>query len=690
MTKKYTYIKAGIVALFLIVFQNIQSQTVVNSLEDLLPYLDDDNANVKLAPGTYSISAFDISNGKFGNPLFVFEGSNSTFDFTDVTINVNTFVFQKFGNVDVKEIQILGNNNVLKNLTLADTGDFRPTKTAQNITIDGRDNRIEGFHVSSRGSYPYGYGDAFGKGAGPVIKHYKHSVILVRGLRNHVKNCTVISRTYGHCIFMQAASYPTIEGCYIEGEVRTTDDMLAEKSGPAFDVGFMTVWGYKLPAGYMMSLQEAGIRAYNSGTTYIDGVEIQRGTDNPTVLNCTMKNTRTGVTLAHATGTSYVEGCIVQGCENGYSIGSGTIVNCGADAIYGPVYKNAYERDRGYVADITVLPPSDAYYNGHDAIAYVGGYEHNLTFRSDETNIPSNLKIMMGGDLQGLRVLNGSNPSQNNHVTHDVTLTNFTNFPVVLDSKSYDNIVRGCDTNIVTDSGTNNSINSINCDSDNLALTGIASQSTTDHGGSANRAIDENTSGVWSNNSVTHTSVEANPWWQVELQSEVTIGDINVFGRTDSCCKERLSNFTVFVIDANANTTFSQTFTSFPDPLITVNAGGVLGKIVKIVLNDTLGLSLAEVEVYESSLSVNDVVSHPISFYPNPVLDNLTLNIGQANLNTNDAKIILYNISGQIVLEARPENANEITLDLSKMNSGLYLLRVSDSNVTFTKKVMKL
>ncbi len=52
----------------------------------------------------------------------------------------------------------------------------------------------------------------------------------------------------------------------------------------------------------MLNLQEAGIRAYNAGTTYIDGEEIQRGTDNPTVLNCTIKNARTGVTLAHASG----------------------------------------------------------------------------------------------------------------------------------------------------------------------------------------------------------------------------------------------------------------------------------------------------------------------------------------------------------------------------------------------------
>ena len=83
---------------------NTSAQTVVNSLADLLPYLDDDNANVKLAPGTYEINEYDVTNflGKYSNPLLLFSGNNSTYDFTDVTININTIIFQKLGSVDVK------------------------------------------------------------------------------------------------------------------------------------------------------------------------------------------------------------------------------------------------------------------------------------------------------------------------------------------------------------------------------------------------------------------------------------------------------------------------------------------------------------------------------------------------------------------------------------------------------------
>ena len=86
------------------------------------------------------------------------------------------------------------------NLTMVDDGAVtdRPTRRATNVVIDGSENRVEGFHMTIKGSWPYGYGDCFGKGGtDAVIKHYKHSALLIRGTSNHVKNCTLIhSLTY--------------------------------------------------------------------------------------------------------------------------------------------------------------------------------------------------------------------------------------------------------------------------------------------------------------------------------------------------------------------------------------------------------------------------------------------------------------------------------------------------------------
>lgn len=675
------------------------SQIVVDSLEELLPYLKQDNVNVTLSPGEYYINEDDITNGTFSNPLFLFEGSNSTYDFTNAKMNISTVVLTKFGNVDVNEFQILGNNNVLKNLTIEDVGTTAPSKRAQNIVMDGRDNRIEGFKITARGSYPYGYGDVFGKGGGSVINHRKHSVLLVRGLRNHVKNCHIVSRSYGHVIFMQAASYPTIEGCYVEGEMRTTDDILSEEgtSSAADNVDFMTVWGYKLPAGYMVSLQEAGIRAYNAGTTYIDGEEIERGTDNPTVLNCTIKNTRTGVTLAHASGSKYVEGCTVIGCEQGYSVGSSSkVINCGADAIYGPVYKNAYSSDNGYDADITILPPSAPYYNGHQAIAYIGGKNHNLIFRSDIEEFPSDLKIMMAGDMQNLRLLNGSNPSQNNHTVENVSLTNLSNFPVVVHSDTSNSTVKICDVSKVVNNSNNTTVTEVDCESENLALTGVASQSSTGYEGVAGRAIDGNYDGAWSVSSVTHTNTEEYPWWQVELTSESIIKSVNIYGRTDSCCKARLSDYTLFVYNEQGEETFSKQFTSYPNPLETVVLENVVAKRVKIVLNgSSVALSLAEVEVLgvADALLSNTIIDfeNPLmSIFPNPTNGMLTLSLDSQELSDVESFVLLFNTQGQKILEKTVSNEmSKVVLDLSDLEKGLYFLKWFVNDNVRIKKVMK-
>ena len=136
--------------------------------------------------------------------------------------------------------------------------------------------------------------------------------------------------------------------------------------------------------------------------------------------------------------------------------------------------------------------------------------------------------------------------------------------------------------------------------SENIALNGAATQSSTDYDGEASRAIDGNTNGTYNGQSVTHTTSETNPWWQVDLGGEYSIEEIKIFNRTDDCCMDRLSSFTVSVIDSSGTITFSQSFTSYPNPSITVEANGARGSIIKVQLDAGSVLSLAEVEVFEA------------------------------------------------------------------------------------------
>lgn len=457
--------KVKLAVLFTLFFTGVAyAQVTVYSLQELLPYLKRDSVTVKLAPGAYTITADGVKNGRFddqthikntSNVLLLFSGNSSVYDFTDVTINVETKVFSSFPNDhEFYEIQVIGSHNVLKNLTLVDEGSVydAPTKRGTNIVMDGASNRIEGFHITTQGAYPYGYGEAFGKGRVSVINHRKHSSFLVRGYKNHAKHCAIIHRSYGHGIFMQAADWPIIEGCYVEGVVRSTDDMLTEKGtgSDADKVNFKTVWGYELPKGYMMCLGEEGIRAYNGGETIIDGKEYRRGTSNPTVINCTVKNMRAGVTLTHATGQKYVEGTTVIGCERGFCIGSGDIVDCYADTQHGPALGVDYTSDQGMTADITLLPYEGETYNGSGHAAIIIGSNHKITFRSALSNPDRNLKIHIGGDNRTIGMLD----EDENYPASNIILHNLTGYPVVLDDNSKN--CTGISAGEVIDGGTNN------------------------------------------------------------------------------------------------------------------------------------------------------------------------------------------------------------------------------------------
>ncbi len=492
------------------------SQVTVNTLTELLPYLKQDNVEVTLAPGTYTVTAEDIQNGLFPDytdfldrknyVLFLVSGNNSVYDFTDVTINVETAVFNAYTDDydNFYEFQTTGNNNVLKNLTLVDLGsvDDFPKNGACNITMDGSYNRIEGFHITAKGSFPYGYGDSFGKGSTYTISHKKHSAFLIRGESNHAKGVTIIHRTYGHCMFMQAANNALIEDCYLEGEMRSTDDMLAEEGtgSPADLIDFYTVWGYKLPPGYMKSTGEAGIRAYNAGETIIDGVEYSRGTSNVTVKNCTIKHLRTGVTLAHATGTKYVEGTTAIGCENGFSLGTGTVVDSYADCAYGPVYSTTYTTDKNFDAEITVIPAEDPYYNGSGNVAYIGGSNHNITLKSAPgLVINQDLKIKFGGERNHISSLGDALANQDNFTANNIVIDNQTNFAINLsEDASY---ITGQSGGMVTDLGTNNnivhtavSVSKIEAE-DYTNMEGVTVQTTTDETGTDQ--VTNITSGNW-------------------------------------------------------------------------------------------------------------------------------------------------------------------------------------------------
>ena len=86
-------------------------------------------------------------------------------------------------------------------------------------------------------------------------------------------------------------------------------------------------------------------------------------------------------------------------------------------------------------------------------------------------------------------------------------------------------------------------------ESKNVATDGTASQSSNDYGGIARYANDGNTSGDFSENTVTHTKIEANPWWELDLGKDVAITNISVWNRAGSGTESRLNGFSLSILD---------------------------------------------------------------------------------------------------------------------------------------------
>lgn len=148
----------------------------------------------------------------------------------------------------------------------------------------------------------------------------------------------------------------------------------------------------------------------------------------------------------------------------------------------------------------------------------------------------------------------------------------------------------------------------------NLALGKAADQSSTYvfQWVAAAAAVDGNTDGSFFDKSLTHTNLDVNAWWQVDLGNSATVSFIVIWNRTD-CCASRLSDYWVFVSNTpfaasdtpstlqNRPGTWSNHQTSAPNPYTVIPVGGTQGRYVRVQLTGSDYLSLAEVQVMGTS-----------------------------------------------------------------------------------------
>jgi hypothetical protein len=302
--------------------------------------------------------------------FLTFSGSDNIFHLAGVTIEVDTALRNILhAPIHTDEFLVTGNNNTLDGLTIKDIGDGKSMGGAA-LGITGSGNTVRNCILHVCGSFPYGYGDLFGKGGPDIIGPLKKSGVHIAGNGTTVSGCKLYMRSFGHGYYIQQdAANVHFEDCYVEGVMRPTDEMLAETSGPAFKVEFRTVvknrkGDNKVTPGYMKALSEDGFRTYGQH-------------ENLSFKNCTAKNMRGGFELRSKTGVR-LENCTAIGNERGFWISTDTVLrNCRGDAQYGPLL--FVEGDNASV-DLELLP-AESPMNVH-ALATIQGQGDKVTIQS--------------------------------------------------------------------------------------------------------------------------------------------------------------------------------------------------------------------------------------------------------------------------------------------------------------------
>ena len=388
-----------------------QGKTVeVSSIAELAKYAAENGKSIKMKPGVYKMSDYftDEKASEFKRnfkpepsrqPVWMLEfgGNNNKFDLQNVIIEIDTSLYAKLPQGEYTRcLFISGNNNQFKGLTIRNTGDINKGSNGNILTVFGDGNLLEDISLFITGSFPYGYGDLFGKGGPNLLPTQKQSGIMIGGSDTILRRCKVISRAFGHCFYIQGGINTRFEDCYAEGTMRPTSEMIKETSGVAFDLNFRSVYEnrdgrFMITPGYMKSLTEDGFRTYGSGGPK------NRKTEKTVFINCTAVNTRAGFEISGSEDQkdkTILEGVQAFGTERGFLIGPNVIVRNGrGDLKYGPLL---YLRG-GKDSDVELEVVGNTSDHTVHAVATIAGENHRVRFFTNETNrvIPS-YPIMLG------------------------------------------------------------------------------------------------------------------------------------------------------------------------------------------------------------------------------------------------------------------------------------------------------
>jgi subtilisin family serine protease len=192
-----------------------------------------------------------------------------------------------------------------------------------------------------------------------------------------------------------------------------------------------------------------------------------------------------------------------------------------------------------------------------------------------------------------------------------------------------------------------------------------------------------------------HIDIAA-PWNEVSTQAGSVNGFVNVQGT--SFAAPQISRAAALLFDKYPDATYYAVKYALmegvdklqsADSLKIVSGGRVnyqkADSIMAIIMDRTLCAPNITVDVNE----IEDIDQY-IKIYPNPVTDNLTIDISYS-INSEDIALSLYTISGQIIQEVELNaGTSETTISTNDLPAGVYFLNILVSGKPFSKKIIKL
>ncbi|WGO98853.1 discoidin domain-containing protein [Saccharophagus degradans] len=444
-----------------------QNYVAVRNLAELQNAISNSNQHIRMKRGVYEATALMSDN----TTVFRFDGANNVLDFTGVTIQVPTKLLNSMSTQPIHSqvtYDVIGDNITFLNGTFENTypngqhdvtdftahnknPDYWPARQMTEFRVWGNGVQFLNNTITVRGSYPYGYGDMLGKGAGSAVYLRKHAGVQISGDNVLIDGMKLTVLAFGHGIFMQGADNTVIKNSVVQGRMRLGADMYND--GPDSLMGAFNFEqqypdhfvGLPIVRDLMYNLTEDGIRAYTQGTK-LDGSVVRTGAI--TVEDTKVINMRGCITTPLASKPSYIKNVEIQGCSVGYALANNSdVINSRGDAGYGPLLHSTYDTRNNANVEITVTNiPS----TGSHAFAYIAGSGHNITFLSDGSNpdVPREIRVGDTGDRWA------GDPSYQDAA--NILLINETNQPVVLTETSRN--ITGESVGKVTDNGTGNSL----------------------------------------------------------------------------------------------------------------------------------------------------------------------------------------------------------------------------------------